>query len=235
METITVTTKNHETFSSVSNFFIDYYMAEASGEYVKVYLYLVRLLNSGRAVTVGDIADHFECTEKDICRAIRYWIKQKVLKLEYTTENGNKVLTGITMLSLTPKAPKNDSSSILSMLGVTEEELQDNTDVRSNDNESKLQAQNNTAVKEAYDDEEQDADIETAATVTIPKKVRYKAAFISSKQEDEDFSNLLYQTETYFGKPLTQTDINSLLYIYEELKFSPELLEYLVEYCVSIG
>ena len=84
METITITTKNHETYSAVSNFFIDYYMTEANGEFVKVYLYLIRLLNSGRAITIADIADHFNLTEKDICRAIRYWIKQGVLQLDYT-------------------------------------------------------------------------------------------------------------------------------------------------------
>ena len=118
METITISTKNHETYSSVSNFFIDYYMTEANGEFVKVYLYLVRLLNSGRAVTVAEIADHFDSTEKDICRAIKYWIKQKVLKLEYTQD---KVLTGITLLPLTPKAAKSETTSLLSMLGVDEE------------------------------------------------------------------------------------------------------------------
>ena len=69
MDTITISTKNKETYSAVSNFFIDYYMTEANGEFVKIYLYLVRLLNSGNAVTVAGIADHFNLTEKDICRA----------------------------------------------------------------------------------------------------------------------------------------------------------------------
>lgn len=211
METITITTKNHETYSAVSNFFIDYYMTEANGEFVKVYLYLVRLLNSGRAVTVADIADHFNSTEKDICRAIRYWIKEGVLQLEYTKD---KVLTGITMLPLTARAPKTPSTSLLSMLGVEEE-----VSVTSTENEADVNTEID-AIKQAS---------------TVPKKVSYKAAFIEEKQNDEDFGNLLYQTETYFGKPLTQTDTNTLLYIYEELHFSPDLLEYLVEYCVSIG
>lgn len=34
---------------------------------------------------------------------------------------------------------------------------------------------------------------------------------------------------------MTQTDTNILLYIYDKLSFRPDLLEYLVEYCVSIG
>ena len=66
MGTITITTENHETYSAVSNFFIDYYMTEANGEFVKVYLYLVRLLNSGQAVTVADIADHFNLSPATI-------------------------------------------------------------------------------------------------------------------------------------------------------------------------
>ncbi len=223
METITITTKNHETYSSVSNFFIDYYMTEANGEFVKVYLYLVRLLNSGRAITIADIADHFNLTEKDICRAIRYWIKQGVLQLEYTAD---KVLTGITMLPLTAKNTNSDPESLLSMLGVTEEPKPDTTPATPTESISKSKPSIEADAKE---------EPILAEAVKVPKKVSYSASFIAEKKEDEDFGNLLYQTEIYFGKPLTQTDVNTLIYIYEDLSFHPDLLEYLVEYCVSIG
>ena len=226
METITITTENHETYSAVSNFFIDYYMTEANGEFVKVYLYLVRLLNSGRAITIADIADHFNLTEKDICRAIRYWIKQGVLRLEYTSD---KILTGITMLPLTAKAAKENDASLLSMLGVDEDAATADTAV-----EQVTAAYPASQKTEA----EENAEAESAAireSATVPKRTAYKASFIESKKADEDFGNLLYQTEIYFGKPLTQTDVNILLYIYDKLAFSPDLLEYLVEYCVSIG
>lgn len=228
METITITTENHETYSAVSNFFIDYYMTEANGEFVKVYLYLVRLLNSGRAVTVADIADHFNLTEKDICRAIRYWIKQGVLRLEYTSD---KVLTGITMLPLIAKAAKENDASLLSMLGVDEDAATEDTSVRKVTTES-------SNIKTTTGETKENISEEMTAirkSAVVPKRTAYKASFIESKKEDEDFGNLLYQTEIYFGKPLTQTDVNILLYIYDKLAFSPDLLEYLVEYCVSIG
>ena len=35
MSYITITTEKNETYSSISNFFIDYYMTSASGEFVK--------------------------------------------------------------------------------------------------------------------------------------------------------------------------------------------------------
>lgn len=75
MSFINITTEKKETYSSISNFFIDYYMTSANGEFVKVYLYLVRLMSSRKPISVADIADHFNLTEQDICRAIRYWIK----------------------------------------------------------------------------------------------------------------------------------------------------------------
>lgn len=217
METITITTRNHETYSAVSNFFIDYYMTEANGEFVKVYLYLVRLLNSGRALTISDIADHFNLTQKDICRAIKYWIKQGVLQLEYNSEN---TLTGITLLPLVAKSSKQEEESLLSMLGVEPNP----------DNESK-ESIIHKAEQEVLAGKE---DMEP--TMEVPKKVKYKPSFIEDKKtNDEDFSNLLFQIETYFARPLTQADMNSILYIFEELSFTPDLLEYLVEYCVTIG
>lgn len=222
METITITTENHETYSAVSNFFIDYYMAEANGEFVKVYLYLVRLLSSGRAVTITDIADHFNLTEKDICRAIRYWVKQNVLRLEYTSD---KILTGITMLPLDAKTAKKYNAALFSML-----ETDENTDIEKKP-ANPVFTKN---MKEGTDDSQNEA-AAIRESVTVPKRTAYKASFIEAKKEDEDFGNLLYQTEIYFGKPLTQTDTNILLYIYDKLSFHPDLLEYLVEYCVSIG
>lgn len=246
MDTITITTKNRETYSAVSDFFIDYYMTEAPGEFVKMYLYLVRLLHSGKAVTVAGIADHFNLTEKDICRAVKYWIKQGVLQLEYTKD---KKLTGITLLPLSPKiedAEEDTLESLLSQAASNESDrIENNSSVeqRVEANVSMAAAQDTSMVEKKVSGSqpvstiasETDSETEQISQSAVPKKITYKPSFVASKKEDEDFGNLLYQTETYFGKPLTQSDIHSLLYIYEELAFSPELLEYLVEYCVSIN
>lgn len=61
----------------VSNEFIDRYLAEASGEYVKVYLYLLR--HKDEPVSLERIADGLNHTEADIRRAIAYWEKLGVL------------------------------------------------------------------------------------------------------------------------------------------------------------
>ena len=51
----------------VPNSFIDEYLAEASGEYVRVYLYLLRHLRE--SVKVHSIADALNLTDYDIKRA----------------------------------------------------------------------------------------------------------------------------------------------------------------------
>ncbi|MGL5435953.1 MAG: DnaD domain protein [Lachnospiraceae bacterium] len=62
----------------VSNEFIDRYMAAANGEYVKVYLYVLR--HQQKQLELVQIADALNHTEADIRRALTYWEKTGVLK-----------------------------------------------------------------------------------------------------------------------------------------------------------
>ncbi|MCI7130262.1 MAG: DnaD domain protein [Lachnospiraceae bacterium] len=91
----------------VPNYFIDAYMVHANGEYVKVYLYLLRCMNDPTMTfSISDVADKFEHTEKDIVRALKYWEKMHLLRLEF---DENKELTGICFLDVasmpSPQAP----------------------------------------------------------------------------------------------------------------------------------
>lgn len=82
----------------VPNYFIDAYMVHANGEYVKIYLYLLRCMNDpSMSFSVSDVADKFEHTEKDVLRALRYWEKMHLLRLEF---DANKELTGICFLDV---------------------------------------------------------------------------------------------------------------------------------------
>ena len=53
--------------------------------------------------------------------------------------------------------------------------------------------------------------------------------------ENKDAQTLCYVTEQYLSRPLTATEIGTLLYFLDELKFPVDLCEYLVEYCISKG
>ena len=85
---------------SVPRVFIDKYMANANGEFVKVYLFLLRCMGSTATseCSISAIADHFNYTEKDILRALKYWEKVGVLTIEL---NGENELTGLCFKDLT--------------------------------------------------------------------------------------------------------------------------------------
>ena len=74
-------TKYVQTNATVlDNEFIDHYMVRANGEYVRVYLLLLRHMNhSSGYLSVSELADLLECTEKDILRALRYWKSEGLL------------------------------------------------------------------------------------------------------------------------------------------------------------
>ncbi|MCF0145214.1 MAG: DNA replication protein DnaD, partial [Eubacterium sp.] len=62
--------------------FVDYYMPGANGDFVKIYLYLLRSVHARTAVpTVSSMADVFRLTEGDIRRALSYWQDAGLLEL----------------------------------------------------------------------------------------------------------------------------------------------------------
>ena len=118
--------------TSVSNTFLDHYMPKANGEYVKVYLFLLRALHEpSRELSVAALADALDHTESDILRALKYWEKQGLLKLEC---NACLELQGIYILDIppvdmpteqlvVPKQEKTADSVGTSMIFVTEQSI----------------------------------------------------------------------------------------------------------------
>ena len=105
--TRTLTLKNRFQGNStiVENDFIDHHMAKANGEYVKVYLLLLRHLHAdNHALSISVLADYLECTEKDVLRAFKHWSKVGLLKIDYD-DAGN--ICGLSIGNdMTPSEPK---------------------------------------------------------------------------------------------------------------------------------
>lgn len=94
----------------LSNVFIDEYMKDANDAQLKVYLYLVRMLQAQSAIAISDIADRFNHTEKDVIRALRYWEKCQVLSLQYAPDG---TLAGIRLLDLKRSTPQKEEKSAI--------------------------------------------------------------------------------------------------------------------------
>lgn len=234
MNYISITTEKNETYSSISNFFIDYYMTSANGDFVKVYLYLVRLLSSREPVSIAGIADHFNLTEKDICRAIRYWISQDVMRLNY---NSKKVLTGITLLPLHDRSADDDGLDSLSMLGM---DYSAGTDHMETAKSQVQQTPQTSSVSQPLYEETFSAIPQSPVQGSVsvhnpPDKVLITPELLRKKQEDDVFSDILFEAEAFYGKTLSMSESETLIYIYDQLHFSQELIEYLIEYCLTLG
>ncbi len=81
----------HEGFASstsIPNCFIEKYMPKAAGEFVKIYIYLLKCVAENRSeLSISKIADAMENAEKDIVRALKYWQKRGLLKLTFDEDN----------------------------------------------------------------------------------------------------------------------------------------------------
>lgn len=112
MTAINISSDIATSFTTVSDIFIDQYMPKANGEFVKVYLYLLRATGSGAGIaTISEIADHFSNTEADIIRALNYWASEGILQVQ-TGADGQ--IMGINLCSLSVSGMQAAQSNIQS-------------------------------------------------------------------------------------------------------------------------
>lgn len=231
MTDITLHTKSKSMVTCVSNTFIDEYMADANGEFVKIYLYLLRCINAAESFSVSRMADKFDHTEKDIKRALKYWEKKHLLQLEY---NSKEQLTGICLCE--PVSAVAEASE-QTMKSKTADEPHPASAI-----DGTNAAMHTTSVTVSAPAKEVPADT-TASAVnaasvaasTVDIRPSYTKDQILSFQNDEASSDLLFIIERYIGHPLSIKDYETILYWSDELKFSADLIEYLVESCVDNG
>lgn len=68
----------------ISNTFIEHFMLDANGSYVKVYLYLSACIQSGNTdISIPFLADKTDSTERDIIRALQHWEKKGLIKISF--------------------------------------------------------------------------------------------------------------------------------------------------------
>ncbi len=68
-----------------------------------------------------------------------------------------------------------------------------------------------------------------------PSQKEYTLDEIKEFRKNPDISELFFIIETYLKHTLSSTDTNMVLYWLDELHFSTDLVEYLVEYCITKG
>lgn len=201
--------------TAVSNTFIDEYMGTASGEYVKVYLYLLR--HAGESVEIPDIADALNHTEADVRRALAYWERAGVLASEKEeTVVSESAVTRENMTDtgyMAPESRRNYGDTDVEGR-MPEETMADNGKQPQSSDRGMAKQQSGTP------------DIPDAGN-SYDRMKRLSA--------DEEFSALLYAVQQYLGKTFSAIECEKFAYFYDVLHMSCELLEYLAEYCAEGG
>lgn len=240
MTAINISSDIATSFTTVSDIFIDQYMPKANGEFVKVYLYLLRATGSGAGIaTISEIADHFSNTEADIIRAINYWASEGILQLQ---SGADGQIMGINLCSLSVSGMQAAQSNIQSAVAdnAAQNNLQNSVVNNATQNILKNGVVNNAAQNiSTANIQMQDSVVEKLKSQTLDKAAssqkEYTLDEIKEFRKNPDISELFFIIETYLKHTLSSTDTNMVLYWLDELHFSTDLVEYLVEYCITKG
>lgn len=198
-------------YTTISNYFIDHYMEDANEAQLQVYLYLLRMISANLPVSVADIVTKFRHSEKEVLRALKYWELQQLLSLEFDNE---KNLTGIRFHSLpTTQSPKTQVATVTPI-------------------SVKLSAPADTEKPAAAPITPINAVTEEAKATEYIKPA-YTMDQLRAFKDQDNTAQLLYVAQAYVGKPLTVNDIKTIYFMSDVLRFSDDLIDYLIQYCVD--
>ena len=227
MTAINISSDIATSFTTVSDIFIDQYMPKANGEFVKVYLYLLRATGSGAGIaTISEIADHFSNIEADIIRALNYWASEGILQLQ---SGADGQIMGINLCSLSVSGMQAAQSNIQS--AVADNAAQNNLQNSVVNNAAQNISTANIRMQDSVVEKLKSQTTDKAAS----SQKEYTLDEIKEFRKNPDISELFFIIETYLKHTLSSTDTNMVLYWLDELHFSTDLVEYLVEYCITKG
>lgn len=191
----------------VPNAFIDEYLAEASGEYVRVYLYLLRHLREN--LKIHSIADALNLTDYDIKRAIFYWEKRGIFK-EGTAKAVEEEIRFEEAARLSEEVLNRKQANNFTKLSFFAEKNQKHLPL----------AEKNLPLAE------QNVSYTQRNLLPIEEK----------KQEinEEEFEGILYVAQYLLPGGVSRSHIQKFEYMVEYLGMSSELIEFLLDYCASI-
>ena len=94
MSAIKINADREESYTKLPDLFIEQHMPHANGEFVKIYIYLLRLVHQKtEQFSLAETADVFACTERDITRAIRFWESRGLIEVKHGPED--HIIAGI--------------------------------------------------------------------------------------------------------------------------------------------
>ena len=210
--------------TSIYNSFIQKYMPDANGSYVKVYLYLSMCIQSGeKRLSITSLADMMENTEKDIIRALHYWEKKGLMILQ--KDDTSDTITGIEICN--PDAADSPQGIPVNNAPASQPEKKEPP---KEDKPLPLHKAELPASAASPDNPPEEAATGSASS----QEITVTEEQILRLSKNEDFSWTCLIVENYLKRTLKPAEVQLLTYLFDTLHFSKELLLYLYEYCCSL-
>lgn len=198
--------------------FIDTYMPEANGSFVKVYLYLLRQMGTATPVlTIEMMADMLSNTEADILRALRYWKKQGLLEIE--EKDGEITHLCLLPLEPLPAAPKPASHPAAEFSASTEVPASAENVPAELITPAEPTAPELLPVRPAA----------PAAVRELPPRQNYTPLMAEALKKDLEINSCLNSVESLLGTTMSDAHMQLILYLMSDLGFSRELILTLYE------
>lgn len=224
----------------ISNYFIDEFMQDANDAQLKIYLFLIRMMSANLPTSVADIADKFNYTEKDVLRSLMYWESRQLLSLEFDAAHN---LSGIQVLSLdNPYEMQQTAPRITPVLsfirpasaltGMQPGQVAGMAAPTAMPVGSGISNQPIGTNEFPMTSSIAEYPVEQAPTFEKPS---YSMDDLKAFKGNEEAQQILFVTEQYIGRQLTRNDMETILFIYDRLGFSADLIDYLVQHCVERG
>lgn len=231
MNTIKLNPLLNNFHTSVPNWFIDHYMLSSNGDFVKVYLLLLRYSSSSlNELTTSTFADVLNLTDSDILRAFKFWASKGLLTIEVT----NKQISSISLVE-----PMEIATQALDATGLDTAHV----DIASASTDAPFK--DTTISSESYEEvpalsgsslnnqsSEQPQLIDTVH-LNLTSKPQYSMEELSNFVASTSYKDLIYVTGRYLGKNLNQNDLSTLISFHDWLGLPVEVIEWLIEYCAS--
>lgn len=169
----------NQEYIPVSAYFIENFLKDANGVFLKVYLYALNLAVKGIEVDTTTIAKELNLLESDVIQALDYW------------KSTNMVIEDSGVIEFCDKPisifePQYEVCAVPEASSQIEQKHYNNIDL---------------------------------------------ANVVSSNQS---LSELFMLAQELLAKPLTQSDLDTIYWFYDELGFSTEAILVLLDYCISI-
>lgn len=246
----------------LQNSFIEDYMIYSNGEYVKVYLWLLYILDNN-FISVSKIANSLNMTDNDVKRALNYWSELNILSIIINTNNSDeykiKILNNTNSIKKVSKKQdirRTSCQVILSQQRQNIKSFQTISSTKINVKRQQAPLSPRTSIQfspkfaqqlQSLTQQIQDCpnsklsnkklksllNQKSDVSHSLPNQYNYTKGQIIDFMETTIAKEIIPKLELMLHKNLSKTDIQYIMYFHYNYHFSNEKILELYEHCIK--